>query len=67
MADSIPGKMQLGALVIKDNVTLSYILKPSLDIIFTLREIDDKVRLPLLVTPRLSPPSLTFLTLFLRG
>ena len=36
--------MQLGTILIKDNVTLNYILKPTADIIFTLREIDDKVR-----------------------
>jgi hypothetical protein len=36
--------LQLGSVVIKDGVRLNYILKPSNDIIFTLREIDDKVR-----------------------
>lgn len=36
--------MQLGVVTIADDVVLNYIRKPSNDIIFTLREIDDKVR-----------------------
>jgi hypothetical protein len=43
IAQSTESQLELGSIIVRDNVTLHFIRKPNGDIVFTLREIDDKV------------------------